>query len=59
MKNKENVMDDEFHDNILLDLIKLNHISYLNHDEHPKKINILFNQNKQKKIIFYHKIIIP
>jgi hypothetical protein len=28
LKNKENGMDDEFHDKILLDLITLNHISY-------------------------------
>ncbi len=37
LKNKENVLDDEFHDKTPLDLIELNHISYLNHDEHPKK----------------------
>ncbi len=28
LKNKENVLDDEFHDKTPLDLIELNHISY-------------------------------
>jgi hypothetical protein len=57
LKNKENEMDDEFHGRILWDLIKLNHISYWNHDEHPKKNRILFHRNR--KIRFYHEIIIP
>jgi hypothetical protein len=57
LKNKENGMDDEFHGRILWDLIKLNHISYWNHDEHPKKNRILFHRNR--KIRFYHEIIIP
>jgi hypothetical protein len=34
---------------ILWNLIELNHISYLNHDEYSKSINILFNKNNKKE----------
>jgi hypothetical protein len=56
LKNKENVMHDEFHDKILWDLIKLNHISYLNHDEHPKNKYFYLKTTEEKS---YHEIIIP
>jgi hypothetical protein len=49
LKNKDNMIDNVFHDKILWNLIELNHISYLNHDEYSKNINILFNKNNKKE----------
>jgi len=49
LKNKETMIDNVFRDKILWNLIELNHISYLNHDEYPKNINILFNKNNKKE----------